>query len=395
MAFVAPVLGFMPKYHNSFIIHSLPETISIFPSPMLDSELTKMQAAANDALVQRTLHPPRIPRKPAAAGGLAGLSTTGSARASSSGARPVQKQASISSPSGQAGKKRKSHKGKALPVPHGNFGFRPPIAPPWRLDGLIRSTGCLPPSPCPSGLSEVSEVLRWCRGFSVQGPVFWTFFGSSSFHPGHGSGLLYYGSVRVQDPSLLGRLACPRILVPGDHAGEGLSTLAMRSVGYTRQPFQEYRHSASKAGLSRHDFTIESFEGFSHSSSCAQGDITRFRVRVLQTVAAHSLALSSGGHVISLDGGSRLRMRSLQHRLLVAGPQLRDKELVSWDDSCLQDLRWWSVAVHLEVGVPLDLPHPDLILYTDASDTGWGASLGSEHLSGLWSPSCSLYSINH
>ena len=93
--------------------------------------------------------------------------------------------------------------------------------------------------------------------------------------------------------------------------------------------------------------------------------------------------------------GSRLRMRSLQHRLLVASPQLRDYELVSWDDSCLQDLQWWSVAAHLEVGVPLDLPHPDLILYTDALDSGWGASLDSKHLSDLWYPSCSLYSIYH
>ena len=83
----------------------LPETVSIFPSPLLDSALTKMRAAANDALVQRTLHPPRIPRKPAAAGGSAGLSSTG--------ACPAQKQSSTSSPIGQSGKKRKSHKGKA------------------------------------------------------------------------------------------------------------------------------------------------------------------------------------------------------------------------------------------------------------------------------------------
>ena len=91
----------------------LPETVSIFPSPLLDSALTKMRAAANDDLVQRTLHPPRIPRKPAAAGGSAGSSASGSAQASSSGARPAQKQTSSSSPSGQAGKKRKNRKGKA------------------------------------------------------------------------------------------------------------------------------------------------------------------------------------------------------------------------------------------------------------------------------------------
>ena len=50
----------------------LPETVALFPSPLLDSALTKLCAAANDAFVQRTLHPPRIPRKPAAAGGSAG-----------------------------------------------------------------------------------------------------------------------------------------------------------------------------------------------------------------------------------------------------------------------------------------------------------------------------------
>ena len=91
----------------------LPETVTLFPSPLLDSALTKMRTAANDALVQRTLHPPRIPRKPVAVGGSSGSSASGSGRASSSGARPAQKQTSSSSPSGQSGKKRKNRKGKA------------------------------------------------------------------------------------------------------------------------------------------------------------------------------------------------------------------------------------------------------------------------------------------
>ena len=91
----------------------LPEIVALFPSPLLDSALTKMRVAANDALVQRTLHPPRIPRKPTAAGGSVGLLASGSGQASSSGARPAQKQSSSSSPSGHSGKKRKNRKGKA------------------------------------------------------------------------------------------------------------------------------------------------------------------------------------------------------------------------------------------------------------------------------------------
>ena len=91
----------------------LPEMVALFPSALLDSALTKMRVAANDALVQRTLHPPRIPRKPAAVGGSAGSVASGSGQASSSEARPAQKQMSSSSPSGQSGKKRKNRKGKA------------------------------------------------------------------------------------------------------------------------------------------------------------------------------------------------------------------------------------------------------------------------------------------
>ena len=45
-------------------------------------------------------------------------------------------------------------------------------------------------------------------------------------------------------------------------------------------------------------------------------------------------------------------------------------------------------------GVPSP-PQPDLSLFTDASDIGWSASLGDDHLSGLWHRDCSSFSINH
>ena len=91
----------------------LPETASLYPHPLLDSALLKMCAAASDAIVQRTLHPPRIPRKPAAAGQSGGSSTAASGQAGSSGARQAQKQSSGSSPSGQSGQRKKKGKGKA------------------------------------------------------------------------------------------------------------------------------------------------------------------------------------------------------------------------------------------------------------------------------------------
>ena len=113
-ALLADVRGTVPAEEVARLRYSpLPQSASIFPHALLDSALLKMRAAASDALVQRTLHPPRIPRKPAASGQSAGSSTARSGQASTSGASQTQKQSASSSPSGQSGQRKKKGKGKA------------------------------------------------------------------------------------------------------------------------------------------------------------------------------------------------------------------------------------------------------------------------------------------
>ena len=108
---LADVRGTVPAEEVARLRYSpLPQTVSIFPHHLLDSALLKMRAAASDALVQRALHPPRIPRKPAASGG---SSTARSGQASTSGVSQTQKQSTSSSPSGQSGQRKKKGKGKA------------------------------------------------------------------------------------------------------------------------------------------------------------------------------------------------------------------------------------------------------------------------------------------
>ena len=113
-ALLADVRGTVPAEEVVRLRYSsLPQTASIFPHALLDSALLTMRAAASDALVQRTLHPPRIPRKPAASGQSGGSSTARSGQASTSGASQAQKQSASSSPSGQSGQRKKKGKGKA------------------------------------------------------------------------------------------------------------------------------------------------------------------------------------------------------------------------------------------------------------------------------------------
>ena len=95
----------------------LPSCPGIFLSALLDSALNKMRAASNDALVQRTLHPPKIPHKSSAVPSKAGTSSASSA--DRGGASPVvprlQQQASTapSSSSAQRRRKQRGRKGKA------------------------------------------------------------------------------------------------------------------------------------------------------------------------------------------------------------------------------------------------------------------------------------------
>ena len=103
-ALLADVRGTVPVEEVARLRYSpLPLSTAIFPHTLLDSALLKMRAAASDALVQRTLHPPRIPRKPAASGQGSGSTAARSGQASTSGAAQTQKQSAPSSSSGQSG----------------------------------------------------------------------------------------------------------------------------------------------------------------------------------------------------------------------------------------------------------------------------------------------------
>ena len=127
---------------------TFPRLLEFFPL-VLNSALTKMGAASNDGLIQRTLHPPKIPRK-----SLAGPSKAGSLSASSAdhgGVSPVvprsQQQAltNPSSSSSQHGWKRRS-KGKTP------FQGSPadPAAPKVNEKGPGKS--------CPDGISPLLRV---------------------------------------------------------------------------------------------------------------------------------------------------------------------------------------------------------------------------------------------
>ena len=243
---------------------------------------------------------------------------------------------------------------------------------------------------------EFRKYLRFCLGDKVyQFRVIC--FGLSSapqvFTRVIAPSLLHHASFWVPDPSLFRRLVSPWILPSGDRSAEGLPSNSLLGARDSSQSSQDLSHS----------FSAQDYLGMALQSSPLRVFPTQARVQKVLCLVDEFLSSRvqplglwrSLLGVMSSLSTLRLRMRSLQHRLQVSCHQESPTEPVSWDDSCPKDLLWWSDPSHLVVGVDLALPHPELLLFTDASDAGWGASLGSDHLSGLWSRDVSQYSINH
>ena len=87
-------------------------------------------------------------------------------------------------------------------------------------------------------------------------------------------------------------------------------------------------------------------------------------------------------------------MRSLQLCLHRSWDRVDQSVRIPWSPDCLRDLRWWLDLPRLSFGVSVAQVSSDLDFWSDASDVGWGAHLGSLTASGLWDLDQGSLSIN-
>ena len=98
--------------------------------------------------------------------------------------------------------------------------------------------------------------------------------------------------------------------------------------------------------------------------------------------------------MIHLVPGGRLRMRSLQRTLRRRWDRIDQSQLVEWSPVIQDVLSWWRDRDRLGLGVSLEQVSPQLELWSDASDVGWGAHLDEQFASGLWALEDGERSIN-
>ena len=108
---------------------------------------------------------------------------------------------------------------------------------------------------------------------------------------------------------------------------------------------------------------------------------TSLRAKQWQVMLGHMTSLES------LTPGARLRMRQFQFYLKENWNRSTDSEttLISVPTFLKEELKWWINPLNLTKGKSLKNQSIDLILFSDASKTGWGGTLGNLVTSGTWS----------
>ena len=120
--------------------------------------------------------------------------------------------------------------------PDGDHPVYPPVCPSWRLDGLHRSPGGLPPGSCPSGISPLPSLCCTWPSVPVHCSVFWPLHGPAGLLPGHGSCFRHSPFLGYPHEAVPRRLARGVILSRLSPPGPSGSFGPLSGAGHRRQP---------------------------------------------------------------------------------------------------------------------------------------------------------------
>ena len=265
-----------------------------------------------------------------------------------------------------------------------------------RLDGVSGLEGCILAGANAPRFTQVPQVHGGREGVPVQGALLRPFHGSTGFYQGHGSCV----SDSSQDGVRLRRYLDDWLLQASSREQVLLALKTVlrlcRSLGIVVNweksqviPTQQMVY----LGVILDSTTFRASPALKRVEKLLSiGDV--FLSCVSQPASSWLELLRVLSSMIQLMPGGRLRMRSLQLALRSQWDHVDQSQLVEWSPVIRQDLSWWLDRDRLELGISLEQVSPQLELWSDASDVGWGAHLDEQVASGLWAPEDVELSIN-
>ena len=283
-------------------------------------------------------------------------------------------------------------KGTADILQDGDSPIRASVSTPGGLDGVSGLEGCILAGSDASGISQVPQVHGGREGVPVQGSLLWTLHRSAGFHQGHGSCVRYSSQDWGAASPLPGRLVNSGLL---SGAGSPCSEDSAPALQFVRNSHQLVIPTQRMVylGVILDSISFRASPALKRVKKLLSiGDV--FLSCAKQPVSSWLELLGVLSSMIQLVPGGRLRKRSLQLVLRRHWDHVDQSILVEWSQEILQDLDWWLDRARLERGISLEQVSPQLELWSDASDVGWGAHLDEVVTSGLWAPEEVESSIN-
>ena len=239
-----------------------------------------------------------------------------------------------------------------------------------------------------STISKISEISDQKRGFSVSSSSFWCRDSSPRVHSHCQRGQTHSSSQEPQNPSISGRLASSVTIKRSMSQRFG----KVSSIG----PRTRLDYQFSKIGIDTHaklDFLGYHFDLQRGLVFPTQNKLDRLNA---QTVSIRKSLVLTPRKLMSLIGTlaslektvplGRLHMRPFQWYLKSHWkfPQSLDIR-IPVTGNFLKHLKWWEDIKNLMAGAPIHPQVHNTLVFTDASQKGWGAHLNKIVLSGLWS----------
>ena len=191
-------------------------------------------------------------------------------------------------------------------LPYGDSSIRPTLHSPRRLDDLIGSSGRLPLSSNPPGITSVSSLHYERSPVPVQGTMLQADNCPSGLYKAHGSNIRHSPSLRYQDPPVSRRLVDSSRIQDHLYSSEGQAPASVRGAGTTSESQKVITGPISGHDLSRNADSVSSVHCKTNRDKSSEPPQDNRGVSLIPKPPSSSLATSSGPPFVpypSSEGG--------------------------------------------------------------------------------------------
>ena len=270
----------------------------------------------------------------------------------------------------------------------GRCSMREGSPPAGRLHVQNRSQGCLPVNSHPSRIKEVPEVFMGQQDISVHSTPLRSLSSASMLYQGNET-----GPCEVEVPSHTNGTTFGRLPDIGKGKQETESHYKVVENYLWSLGFVVNQEKSQKIASQQIDFLGFRIDSLQMTFTLPAEKVKKIKDNCKQALRLKQVTVTDLARIIGTLTATHLAV--LPAPLNYRGLQLQKEEslyhplsyesVVTLSVASRKDLEWWVANLDRVNGRPIHPPQPTIVIESDASNTGWGASYERTRTGGQWS----------